>query len=119
MMLRGNQGFGYVRLDWFTPNGLGTWAMGACFILGTDGYNRDPQVHRRRCQAPGQQPLHCRWQAGPLHRLQPDAAAFRSQFVADIVNRTHLAQNLDECLLAAQLVIEAAEQGYALTLHDK
>src|SRR6185312_8257524 len=38
MVLRGNRGFGYVRLDWFTPNGLGTWGDGRLFILGTDGY---------------------------------------------------------------------------------
>ncbi len=38
MMLRGNAGFGYVRLDWFTPRGLGTWGDGRLFILGTDGY---------------------------------------------------------------------------------
>ena len=38
MMLRGNAGFGYVRLDWFTPQGLGTWGDGRLFILGTDGY---------------------------------------------------------------------------------
>ena len=38
MMLRGDRGFGYVRLDWFTPDGLGTWGDGRLFILGTDGY---------------------------------------------------------------------------------
>ncbi len=38
MMLRGDAGFGYVRLDWFTPEGLGTWGDGRLFILGTDGY---------------------------------------------------------------------------------
>ena len=38
MVLRGNRGLGYVRLDWFTPDGLGTWGDGRLFILGTDGY---------------------------------------------------------------------------------
>ena len=38
MMLRGDQGFGYVRLDWFTPDGLGTWGDGRLFVLGTKGY---------------------------------------------------------------------------------
>src|SRR5271167_2855398 len=38
MMLRGDAGLGYVRLDWFTPFGLGTWGDGRLFILGTDGY---------------------------------------------------------------------------------
>jgi hypothetical protein len=26
------------RVDWFTPDGLGTWGDGRTFILGTDGY---------------------------------------------------------------------------------
>ncbi len=28
MTLRGDKGFGYVRLDWFTPDGLATWGDG-------------------------------------------------------------------------------------------
>jgi len=38
MMLHGNGGFGYVRVDWFTPKGLGTWGDGRLFVLGTEGY---------------------------------------------------------------------------------
>ena len=28
----------YIRVDWFTPNGLGTWGDGRTIILGTKGY---------------------------------------------------------------------------------
>ncbi len=28
----------YFRVDWFTPDGLGTWGDGRTFILGTEGY---------------------------------------------------------------------------------
>jgi len=28
----------YFRVDWFTPDGLGAWGDGRCFILGTEGY---------------------------------------------------------------------------------
>ena len=28
----------YVRVDWYTPDGLGTWGDGRTFILGTTGY---------------------------------------------------------------------------------
>jgi predicted dehydrogenase len=34
----GNGATGYCRVDWFTPDGLGTWGDGRTFILGTDGY---------------------------------------------------------------------------------
>src|SRR5689334_17978697 len=38
VMVRGNKGTGYIRLDWFTPAGLGVWGDGRLTILGTDGY---------------------------------------------------------------------------------
>ena len=38
MVLRGDGGVGYVRVDWFTPDGLSTWGDGRLTILGTDGY---------------------------------------------------------------------------------
>ena len=38
MMLRGDAGRGYIRVDWFTPDGLGTWGDGRLTILGTDGF---------------------------------------------------------------------------------
>src|SRR3984957_12755223 len=55
MMLRGNRGFGYVRLAWFTPDGLGTWGDGRLFVLGTAGY-----IEIRKSANV----------AGALHRLQ-------------------------------------------------
>src|SRR5690606_33697163 len=33
-----NGATGYFRVDWLTPDGLGTWGDGRSFILGTDGY---------------------------------------------------------------------------------
>jgi predicted dehydrogenase len=38
MSFRGNGGHGYVRLDWYTPDGLSTWGDGRLVILGTEGY---------------------------------------------------------------------------------
>ena len=37
-MLRGDRGTGYIRVDWFTPDGLSTWGDGRLTILGTDGF---------------------------------------------------------------------------------
>ncbi len=35
--LRGDKGHGFVRVDWFTPDGLPTWGDGRLFLLGTEG----------------------------------------------------------------------------------
>jgi predicted dehydrogenase len=36
--ITGNGGYGYIRLDWFTPNALPTWGDGRLFILGEEGF---------------------------------------------------------------------------------
>lgn len=38
MLLADNGATHYLRVDWFTPNGLGAWGDGRTFILGTEGY---------------------------------------------------------------------------------
>src|SRR5499426_1915186 len=37
-MLRGDGGAGYIRVDWFTPDGLPTWGDTRLTILGAEGY---------------------------------------------------------------------------------
>ncbi len=118
MVLRGNKGFGYVRLDWFTPDGLGTWGDGRLFILGTNGYI---EVRKYTNVAVAKQ-------GNNLFIVDKDQARyidcnnmplpFGSEFVADIVNRTHNAQNQDQCLLAAELVIKAQKNAKLVKLQD-
>jgi hypothetical protein len=36
--LRTEGAHGYVRVDWYTPQGLPTWGDGRLVILGTEGY---------------------------------------------------------------------------------
>jgi predicted dehydrogenase len=38
IVLRGDRGHGYIRVDWFTPDALPTWGDGRLTILGTEGY---------------------------------------------------------------------------------
>ena len=107
MMLKGDRGFGYVRLDWFTPDGLGTWGDGRLFVLGTDGYIEvrkytDVAISPKGDNlflVDGKRARYIDCNNGPL--------PFGREFVADIVNRTHTAQDQTQCLLAAELSIRA------------
>lgn len=38
LALRSEAGHGYIRVDWYTPDGLPTWGDGRLTILGTEGY---------------------------------------------------------------------------------
>jgi predicted dehydrogenase len=37
LVLRSDKGHGYIRVDWFTPDGLPTWGDGRLIIQGTEG----------------------------------------------------------------------------------
>ena len=38
ILLRGENGQGYIRVDWYTPDALPNWGDGRLFISGTEGY---------------------------------------------------------------------------------
>jgi predicted dehydrogenase len=116
MMLRGDRGFGYVRLDWFTPKGLGTWGDGRLFILGTDGYIEvrkytNVTVSKQRNNLFIVDNKQARYIDCSNHPLP-----FGPQFVADVVNRTHTAQDQEMALLTAELAIKAQANAKRVTL---
>lgn len=38
ILLAGGGASGFIRVDWYTPDGLATWGDGRLFLLGTEGY---------------------------------------------------------------------------------
>ena len=108
MMMVGNGGTGYVRVDWFTPDGLSTWGDGRLFILGTDGYIELRKYINVASNLTGGNHLYIvdKKQARYIDCKDVDLP-FGPQFVADIVNRTEDAQNQQQALLAAELVLKA------------
>ena len=107
MMLRGNRGLGYVRLDWFTPDGLGTWGDGRLFILGTEGYIEVRKYIDVAVKKSGNNLFLVDKKEARYIDCNNLTLPFGPQFVADVVNRTHIAQDQAQCLLAAELVIKA------------
>jgi predicted dehydrogenase len=107
MMLRGDRGFGYVRLDWFTPDGLGTWGDGRLFVLGTEGYIEVRKYIDVAVKKAGNNLFLVDQKESRYIDCNNVTLPFGPQFIADIVNRTHTAQDQTQCLLAAELVIKA------------
>jgi predicted dehydrogenase len=107
MVLRGDGGTGYVRVDWYTPEGLGTWGDGRLTILGTEGY-----VELRKyidiAGRPGQNHLFLVDQKGTQHiDCSQVELPYGRQLTADILNRTETAMPQEHCFLASQLALEA------------
>lgn len=118
MVLRGDKGFGYVRLDWFTPDGLGTWGDGRLFILGTNGYIEIRKYTNVGVSHQGNNLFIVDAKQARYIDCNQMPLPFGPQFVADLVNRTHNAQDPEECLLAAQLVIEAQNKAKFVTIQE-
>jgi predicted dehydrogenase len=118
MMLSGNGGTGYHRVDWFTPDGLATWGDGRLTILGTDGFIEV----RKNIDIAGRQ--------GGTHLFLVDQKATRyidckdvalpygDQLVADVLNRTETAMPQAHCFLAMELVLEAEARARRLSAND-
>jgi len=107
MIMTGNGGTGYVRVDWFTPDGLDTWGDGRLFILGTEGYI-ELRKYTNVAVAKGGNHLFIvdRKQARYIN-CDKVPLPFGPQFVRDVVERTEVAQNQEQCLLATELVLQA------------
>ncbi|MEO6801738.1 MAG: Gfo/Idh/MocA family oxidoreductase [Granulicella sp.] len=116
MVLRGNRGLGYVRLDWFTPDGLGTWGDGRLFILGTQGYIEVRKYTNVAVSKSGNNLFIVDQKQSRYIDCNNLALPFGPQFVSDVVNRTHTAQDQVQALLAAELVITAQKNAKVVHL---
>ena len=107
MMVRGNGGTGYIRVDWFTPDGLSTWGDGRLTILGTDGYieiRKNVDIGGR----PGGSHLFLVDQKETRYIDSKDVPlTYGEQLVSDVVNRTETAMPQAHCFLATELVLQA------------
>ncbi|HEY6928026.1 MAG TPA: Gfo/Idh/MocA family oxidoreductase [Steroidobacteraceae bacterium] len=116
MLLRGNEGFGYVRLDWFTPDGLGTWGDGRLFILGTEGYMEARKYTNVAVSKQGNNLFVVDSKRARYIDCSHGPLPFGPRFVTDIVERTHTAQDQEQCLLAAELSIRAQQSATRVPL---
>jgi predicted dehydrogenase len=115
MMLRGDGGMGYVRVDWFTPDGLGVWGDGRLFLLGTEGYIE----LRKYVDIAGRKGGNHMFLVDRKQAQYIDCSnielPFGPQFVSDIVNRTQIAQDQEQCLQVAELVLLAQKNAKTVT----
>jgi len=108
MVVAGNGGTGYVRVDWYTPDGLATWGDGRLFVLGTEGYIELRKYINVASGLSGGNHLYIvdKKQARYID-CNEVPLPFGPQFVTDIVQRTEVAQDQKQALLAAELVLTA------------
>ena len=113
-VVRGNGGMGYLRVDWFTPEGLGTWGDGRLTIIGTDGYI-EARKYVDIAGRPGGDHLFLIDQQGTHYIDCKDVELpYARQLIDDIVNRTETAMTHAHCFLASELTLRAQAQAQRL-----
>jgi predicted dehydrogenase len=114
ILLRSDRGQGYIRVDWYTPDGLPTWGDGRCTILGTEGY-----IELRKY-------VDIAGRAGTDHLFLVDADETRhvdcsdaplpyyKRLIADVFERTETAMPQAYCFKVCELALEAQARAVRL-----
>jgi len=114
MMLRSDQATGYIRVDWHSPDGLGTWGDGRLFLLGTEGFIEA----RKNCDLAGR--------LGAEHLFLCDKEGVRyfdckevklscgTQVLKDVLERTETAMSQAHVFLASELSLRAEALAHRL-----
>jgi len=105
----------YFRVDWMTPNGLGTWGDGRAIVLGTDGYielrkyidvARDSRGdHVYMANHEGEHHFAVGGQVG---------FPFFGELILDCLHRTEIAMTQEHAFKAAELCIQAQNQAVVI-----
>ncbi len=98
----------FIRVDWFTPDGLGTWGDGRSVILGTDGYlelRKYIDVGRERTE----NHVYLVDRRGEHHFAVSGQVGFRyfGELVLDCLERTERAMTQAHAFKAAELCLRA------------
>lgn len=108
VMIKGDKGTGYIRVDWFTPDGLKTWGDGRLTILGTDGFIEIRKNIDIATDNKGGNHLYLVNQKETQHIDCNDVALpFGQLLVDDILNRTETAMPQAHCFLATEMALKA------------
>ena len=115
VMWRGDGGTGYVRVDWYTPDGLPTWGDGRLTILGTEGYielrkyvdiaGRPGIDHLFLVDGTGTHYVDCTNVSLP----------YGPALIHDVLHRTETAMPQAHCFLASELALNAEALATNLT----
>jgi predicted dehydrogenase len=106
-LLRSDRAQGYIRVDWYTPDGLGSWGDGRLTILGTDGYI-ELRKYADIAGRPGTDHLYLVDQQATRYIDCGDAGLpYTANLIADVLDRTERAMPQAHCFKVMELALKA------------
>ena len=114
VMVEGSGGTGYIRVDWYTPDGLGVWGDGRLLILGTEGYI-EIRKYVDVLGRPGDNHLFLVTQQDKEYINCSDVELpYGKNLAYDVIHRTQTAMPQAHCFLALELALQAQAQATRL-----
>ena len=114
MSVRSPRATGYIRIDWFTPDGLSTWGDGRTFILGTDGYIEMRKYVDIAGREGGDHLFLVNQKETVYYNCSDAHMPYGEQLVSDVVHRTETAMSQEHCFLATELALTAQKIAFKL-----
>ena len=100
ILIHGDKGRGYIRLDWYTPDALPNWGDGRLTILGTKGYIE----LRKYVDLVGREGTDHLFLVNNKKYEYKDASkeplTYFERLMGDVINRTSTAMDQSHCLKA-------------------
>ncbi|MBN2348529.1 MAG: Gfo/Idh/MocA family oxidoreductase [Bacteroidales bacterium] len=116
MSVRSPHATGYIRIDWYTPEGLATWGDGRMFILGTEGYIEMRKYIDIAGREGGNHLFLVNQKETKYYDCSNVYMPYGEQLVSDVVNRTETAMTQDHCFLATELALTAQKIAHTLNV---
>jgi len=116
MSVRSPHATGYIRIDWFTPDGLPTWGDGRTFILGTEGYIEMRKYVDIAGREGGNHLFLVNQKEVKYYNCNEVYMPYGEQLVNDVVNRTETAMTQAHCFLATELALTAQKMAKRLNV---
>ncbi len=120
VMVRGDRGAGYIRVDWFTPDGLASWGDGRLTILGTDGFIEiRKNIDLGGAREGGSHLFLVDGKATRYVDSRDQALPYGEQLVSDVLDRTETAMPQAHCFLATELALRAENAAQRVSFAER
>lgn len=109
ILLRSDRATGFIRVDWFTPDGLAAWGDGRLFLLGTEG-TIELRKYIDIAGRPGADHLFLANRDGTRHvDASAEPLTYFANVLHDVRHRSHTAMPAGHALEVTRLAIAAQE----------
>jgi predicted dehydrogenase len=115
VMLRSDRANGYIRVDWYTPDGLPTWGDGRLFLLGTEGFI-EVRKYLDVAGRAGTDHVFLSDRSGTTHiDASREPLTYFRKFLADVRDRTETAMPQAHVFTVSRLALEAQAKAARLS----